>query len=159
MSFIDMYSNDIWTDVDITNRTEAMVRAVIPLQDELVLNRKIQGANLGEYTLTEKDQSDILKLKEIGFLAQLEGIAARNDMALLLKVLEYEKAKRRLDVPVIKAVTDEDGNIINQNEIDLDLTERSTLTPIIDNANEAVINWYNLRNPVIEEEITEEQSN
>ncbi len=151
MSFIDMYSNDIWTDADITNRTEAMVRAVMPLQDELVLNRKIQGANLGEYTLTEKDQSDVLKLKEIGFLAQQEGIAARNDMVLLLKILKYEETKRRLDIPAIDAVMDEEGNIINQNEIDLDLTERNILSLVIDNANEEVINWYNLRNPVIEE--------
>lgn len=150
MSFINLMVNDIWSDADITSRTESMVRSVISLQDELVLNRKIQGANLGQYTLTQEDQSQMLILAQAGIAAQQEGIAARKDMALLLKVLEYEKIKARLARSVIEPVLDEDGNILNQEEIDSNTIERNADQEIIDGADQEVIDLYNLRNPVIE---------
>lgn len=160
MSFINLMVNDIWSDADITARTEAMVRSVISLQDELVLNRKIQGANLEQYTLTPEDQVQMALLAQAGFNAQQEGIAARNDMILLLKVLEYEKAKSRLSLPVIESVLDEENNILNQEEIDIDVQERNSVQYIIDNADQETINLYNLRNPVIEfpEEVTPEET-
>lgn len=160
MSFINLLENYIWTDQDITNRTEDMIRSIVSLQDELVLNRKIQGFNLGQYTLTPEDQAQMAILAQAGFAAQQEGIAARKDMKLLLKVMEYEKAKQRLLLPVVEPILDEGGNVINQEEIDTDLEERNAVQNIIDNADQEVINLYDLRNPVIEtpEETTEEQT-
>jgi len=160
MSFINLIINDIWSDADITARTEAMVRSVISLQDELVLNRKIQGANLGQYTLSTEDQVQMALLAQAGFTAQQEGIAARNDMALLLKVLDYEKAKSRLSLPIIEPVLDEENNILNQEKIDIDIQERDSVQSIIDNADQEIVDLYNLRNPVIEfpEEVTPEET-
>ena len=102
MSFIDMMANDVWSDSDITNRTEAMVRAVVPLQEELVLNRKMEASRLGQYTLTTEDQVLADALAQIGAAAQKEGAAARADMALLHKVLAYEQADVRLNQPINK---------------------------------------------------------
>lgn len=138
-SFIDMMSNDVWSDADITTRTEAMVRAVMPMQDELVLNRKVQGAALGEYTLTEQDQVDMARLAQAGFQAQQMGIAARADMALLLRVMEAEKALSRLDRPEV-APDDE--------TFEVDQTERSAAQDVIGEASEEVLWWVEKRRPI-----------
>lgn len=99
MSFIDMLGSVVWTDAEITNRTEAMVRSVMPLADELVLNRKVQGAALGQYTLSEADQADMARLAQAGYLAQQEGVAARHDMLVLHEVLLIEEAEKVLADP------------------------------------------------------------
>ena len=152
MSFINMLANDLWSDEDITNRTESMVRAVVPLQDELVLNRKVQGAALGQYTLTADDQAQMALLAQAGFAAQQEGIAARTDMALLLRVFEVEKAEKRLALPVVEPTLDEEGHVTNQNEIDLDTAQRDTAQAVIDAADEEVMGWVDARRPEVVEE-------
>lgn len=150
MSFINMLENNIWSDQDIINRTESMIRAIIPLAEELILNRKVQGAHQGLYQLTEEDLTKISKLTEISMIARQEGINAKKDMAILLKVFEYEKAKSRLNLPVIESILDEQNNILNQEEINIDLEERNSVQSIIDNADQETVNLYELRNPVIE---------
>lgn len=99
MSFVDMMADRIWTDAEITNRTEAMVRSVMSLADELVLNRKVQGAALGQYTLTAEDQADMERLAQAGFAARQAGIEARYDMLVLNEVFEVEKAEKILADP------------------------------------------------------------
>ena len=99
MSFIDMMADRIWTDAEITNRTEAMVRAVVSVAEELVLNRKLQGAALGQYTLTPEDRAQMALLAQAGYAAQQEGIAARRDMSVLREVLAVEAAVRALGHP------------------------------------------------------------
>lgn len=163
MSFINMLSNDIWTEQDITNRTEAMVRSVISVQDELVLNRKIQGAALNKCQLTQADTAQMELLAQAGYTAQQEGIAARADMALLLQVFEVESAKKRLSLPVTEPELDEEGNVLNQEQIDIDLEERTKAQEVVSSASEEVLYWVDIRNPepviedvvVIEEPIVE----
>lgn len=163
MSFINMLSNDIWTEQDITNRTEAMVRSVISVQDELVLNRKIQGAALNKYQLTQADAAQMELLAQAGYTAQQEGIAARTDMALLLQVFEVESAKKRLSLPAVEPELDEEGNVLNQEQIDIDLEERTKAQEVVSSASEDVLYWVDIRNPepviedvvVIEEPIVE----
>lgn len=99
MSFIDMMADRIWTDAEITNRTEAMVRAVVSVAEELVLNRKLQGVALGQYTLTAADQAQMALLAQVGYAAQQEGIAARHDTLVLREVLSVEAAIRTLADP------------------------------------------------------------
>lgn len=147
-----MMANDFWSDADITNRTEAMVRAAMPLQDELVLNRKVQGAALGEYTLTAEDQAGMTTLAQAGFAAQQEGAAARADMALLLRVFEVEKAEKRLALPVVEPILDEEGNVTNQAEVDADNAQRDTAQVIIDAADEEIMGWVEARRPPPEPE-------
>jgi hypothetical protein len=140
-SFINMLANDIWSEQDITNRTEAMVRAVMPLQDELVLNRKVQGAALGQYELTAQDQTDMGRLAQAGFSAQQEGIAARADMTLLLHVFEVEAAITRLDRPEV-APEDE--------TYEADQAERTEAMGVVSGASEEVLIWVEARRPPVE---------
>lgn len=132
MSFIDMMANDVWSDADITNRTEAMVRAVVPVAEELVLNRKIQGAALGQYTLTPEDEAQMALLAQAGYAAQQEGIAARADMALLLRVLAVEAA--------IQVLADPEAS-----EEDIAFAQER-----VDAADEEVMSWVDARRPVVE---------
>lgn len=152
MSFIDMMANDVWSDADITNRTEAMVRAVVPVAEELVLNRKIQGAALGQYTLTAEDEAQMALLAQAGFAAQQEGIAARADMALLLEVFEVEKAEQRLALPIVEPILDEQGNVTNQAEIDADAAERTAAQEKVAASEEEVMGWVEARRPPVVEE-------
>ena len=148
MSFIDMMANDVWSDADITARTEAMVRAQVSVADELVLNRKIQGAALGQYTLTPEDEAQMALLAQAGFAAQQEGRAARYDMLVLNEVFEVEKAEKRLALPLVEPILDEEGNVTNQDDIDADEAERAIALERIDVADEEVMGWVDLRRPV-----------
>lgn len=96
MSFIDLMGNTVWTDDDITRRTEAMLRAEFPIDRELILNRKQQGVMAGVYALSVEEQAEISRFQQLAFLCQQEGAAARTDMAVLTVVLQYEAAERRL---------------------------------------------------------------
>ena len=163
MSFIDMMANDVWSDGDITNRTEAMVRSQVSQQDELVLNRKVQGAALGEYTLTAEDQAQMAVLAQAGLEAQQAGIAARTDMALLMDVFGVEAAERRLAQPVVEPELDEEGSVINQDAVDADVEERAAAQAVVDAASEEVMGWVEARRPppppeeeVVPEEIIDE---
>lgn len=151
-SFIDMMANDVWSDADITARTEAMVRSVMSLADELVLNRKVQGAALGQYTLTVQDQADMERLAQAGFAAQQEGIAARADMAMLLQVIKVEAAEKRLSLPVVEPILEEEGNITNQADLDADAAERAAAELVMDFAgdNEDVMRWVEARRPHVD---------
>lgn len=99
MSFVNLMSDTEWTDADITTRTEAMVRAVVSVQEELVLNRKVQGAALGEYVLSPEDQAQMARLAEAGRAAQLAGVQARADAELLRQAIQVERAQQILGSP------------------------------------------------------------
>lgn len=131
MSFIDMMADDVWSDADITNRTEAMVRAQVSTMEELVLNRKLQGAALGQYTLTAEDQAQMALLAQAGYAAQQEGIAARADMALLHKVFEVEEAEKLLADP------------------DAGEDEKAAAQGQIDAADAEVMGWVEARRPPV----------
>lgn len=142
MSFIDLMANDIWSDADITRRTESMIRSEFSLDDETILNRKVLGISLGTYTPNEKDLADIEKYNAVAVAAQLEGVEARKDMALLLQVFPLEEAQRRLDkmslqyawdrlqLPVIEPVYENDI-IINQEKIEKDNLERNEALSVV----------------------------
>lgn len=129
MSFINLMANDIWSDADITRRTESMIRSEFGLDDETILNRKVLGISLGTYTPSQKDLADIERYNSVAIAAQLEGVAARQDMALLLQVFPLEEAQRRLDKPSIQSAWEflqstepepivENDVVINQEDID-----------------------------------------
>jgi hypothetical protein len=158
-SFIDMMGSDVWSDADITRRTEAMVRSVMSLQDEMVLNRKVQGAALGEYTLTEQDQADMARLAQAGFEAQQMGIAARADMALLLEVFDVEAAEAWLAQSTVEPELDEGGNVTNQEAVDADVEERAAAQAVVDAASPEVLEWVEKRRqPIVEEPAVEPET-
>lgn len=147
MSFINMLANDVWTEAEIVNRTEAMVRSRVSLADELVLNRKIEGARAGQYTPSLEDEAQMAELAAAGMEAQMAGIAARTDMLTLLEVFEVEAAEKRLALPVVEPLFDDEFNIVNQAEVDADNAERAIAQERIDAADEEVMTWVEARRP------------
>jgi hypothetical protein len=90
MSFVDVMANDVWTAADIVRRTEAIVRSQFSAEDEQILNRKVTGQMLGQYTLTPDEQAELSAFAAATEAARLQGSAARADMALLAQALAVE---------------------------------------------------------------------
>lgn len=154
MSFIDLMSKDAWTDADITRRTEAMIHSQISEQEELILNRKVTGQALGQYTLSLEEQAQLIKYVQVTTAAKTAGESARADLVQLNKIFEVEPSWQRLQRSVVEPVLDELGAVINQEEIDADLLERSTAQAIVSLADATTLEWIGLRNPPIPEVVT-----
>lgn len=137
-SFINLMADDVWSDADILRRTEAMIRSEFSAETETILNRKATGAALGQYELTPDDLAEIGRYDQVALAAQAAGVAARADMALLLRVFPLEDAQRRLDRlslagawdrlqdPEVDPITDEEtGEVVNAAEVEQDKVERA----------------------------------
>jgi hypothetical protein len=155
-SFIDLMKSDVWSEADIVNRTEAMVRTEFSAVSEAILNRKITGAGLGQYTLTEAEMGKLQGFALATEEARLAGTAARADMALLLEVMASEVAWKRLGMlpvePVIESQTDPATEattdvVVNQDALDTDDAERAAAQAVVAAASEAVTGWVLRRNP------------
>lgn len=142
MSFVNLMANDIWSDADITRRTEAMVRSEFSLEAETILNRKVVAMSVGEYSPTPADLAEMDRFRTVVEAAQAEGVAARADMALLLDTMAYEAAMRRLAQPVIE-------------DDEQDAAERAEAQAVVDAASQEVIDLYALRNPPVPEPLPE----
>lgn len=139
-SFINLMANDIWSDADITRRTEAMVRTEFSLEAETILNRKVAGISLNQYTPTTEDLAEMARFRTVVDAAQAAGVAARADMALLLATMAYETAMKRLAQPLPpEDATDE--------EKAQDAAERAEAQAVVDGASQDVVDLYTLRNP------------
>ena len=169
MSFINLMANDIWSDADITRRTEAMLRTEFSQEAETILNRKVLGATLGTYQLTQQEQADMARYNATAQAAQIAGIEARADMALLTYVLAMEAAQLRLDQPPLTndvAVTlpellPEDQPQepakppYTDEELAADAAERAEAQAVLDAATPEQKALYDLRNPPPAPEDTE----
>jgi hypothetical protein len=149
-SFINLMANDIWPDADITRRTEAMVRSEFSLEAETILNRKVAGISLNQYTPTPEDLAEMARFKVVVDAAQGEGVLARADMALLIQVFPLEDAQRRLDKPLPpEDATDE--------EKAQDADERAAAQAVIDGAPQNVRDLFEARRqPVVIDSAPEE---
>lgn len=92
MSFINLMADDVWSEADIVNRTEAMVRSKFSAQEEVILNRKVLGASMN-FTLSPADQAEVGEFQATVLAAQFAGQEARADMALLNAVLAFERGE------------------------------------------------------------------
>ena len=147
MSFIDLMASDVWTDADITRRTEAMVRSQFTETAELIINRKVQGAALGQYQLSLDEQAEVAAFNAVVFEARQAGEAARADMALLREVLAAEPAYLRLRRQTVAPVLDEEGAVINQEALDVDAAERAEAQAAMDSVSMPCLELLALRNP------------
>ena len=150
MSFVNLMAHDIWSEQDIINRTEAIIRGEFPTDAENILNRKVTAAIMGVYNLTDAEKAEVSHYQTICAFARDSGMAARADMTLLTNVLTVEAAATRLAQPVLNPVLDETGKISNQTELDNDASERVAAQTSIDGANADVNALLSLRNPIVE---------
>ena len=156
MSFINLLANDVWLDADITRRTEAMVRQHFTSTQETVLNRKITGASLGQYVLTDEDKVELAKFQSVLAEAQKAGEEARADMKLLHEVFQVEPCVLRLRMPLVELPeepTQEETDAYNQDQV-----ERQKAEAVVASSDKRVLDLVELRNPLPEPEPAGEQS-
>lgn len=157
MSFINLMDDVIFTDDDITRRTEAMVRNEFSAEAETILNRKVSGLAFGEQ-MTPELGAEIQRFSTATKAAAIAGVEARSDMTRKLAAMAYESATKRLskahyDGPL--TITDEGGvEQPHPNKV-LDDQEREAATTTINNASQATLDLYALRNPEPVPEVTE----
>jgi hypothetical protein len=90
MSFVNLLADDVWSEADIVARTEAIVRSQFSAIDEQILNRKVTGQMLRQYTLTEDEQAELGAFAAATEAARQQGDTARADMALLAQAMDVE---------------------------------------------------------------------
>lgn len=139
MSFINMMANDVWSDSDITNRTEAMIASEFSSVKLAILNRKATGAALGQYQLNAEEASEITRYAELSESARLAGVKAKADMELLLEVFKLEAANARLAL---------DPSTVPDSEIAADIEDRRTAQAVVDTASAEAKAIVLLRNPI-----------
>jgi hypothetical protein len=96
-SFVDQMDDIIWTEVDIINRTETMIRKEFSCDAENILARKTSAAMMGQYTLDPLEYAEIQRYAIVCSEAQAAGKKAREDMSILMQTLDYEKANAILE--------------------------------------------------------------
>ncbi len=104
MSFIDLQGDIVWSEADITARTEAMVHAEFSVQEEIILNRKVTGTVLGQWQMTPSEQGELMRYVAACLQAKQAGAEARADNDRLRQALAVEAALRRLagaDAPAL----------------------------------------------------------
>jgi hypothetical protein len=172
MSFINLMDNVVFTDADITARTESMVANAIPPTDERILVRKVLALILSNAGQLDDVDPSILSVMLadtqdhmrafIGALipAAMAGAEARADMARKLAVMSYESALKTVAMPAYDGsfvLVDEDG-------VEHDHPDKLKYDQVMEDANviinaasEDTLTLYALRNPVVDVEIIPEE--
>lgn len=149
MSFIDLMANDVWSEADITHRTEAMLHGQVSKEQELILSRKMIGFSLGLVIPTAEEQVELTTYQLAAEAAQQAGVEARADMALLQEVLDYEAAQARLALPAIidpVMITEGEEEIPNPG-VAADMAERAEAQSVIGTVSNNAKSLALLRNP------------
>ena len=89
MSFVNLLADDVWSGSDIDNRVQALIRSQFTISDELKAARLARKQNP-----SEGDLAFLAMVDAVISAAVAEGTAAREDMAKLLPVLDFEKNQR-----------------------------------------------------------------
>lgn len=141
MSFVNLYASDVWSAADIDNKVQALIRSRYSENDEL------KAARLGR---TGEDPGFVAAVD--AWIAQCveQGRQARADMVLLHEVLVLEQAAGRLKQLVTALELDEEGNTLNQEQVDRDAGERTDAQTVLDAGSEAAKAWLEQRNPPVE---------
>lgn len=142
MSFIEMMASDVWSSADIDNKVQALIRSRYSAQDELKASRLARTPNP-----SETEAAFVVSVDSWIADCVAEGRAARADMALLAQVLELEVLKRRLGMPLVELVLDEEETITNQDALDVDAAERAAAQALLDAASPEAKELFDLRNP------------
>lgn len=137
-SFIDVMGDEEWIDSDITARTEAIVAAEVSTQEQAILSRKVLGAQLGAWELTDEEKALQASFADVCRVAHALGVAARQDLALLTSARAVEAAKSRLAMSVVEV--DADPDLSAQDD-----SERAAAQAVIDAAGVDVLQLVDAR--------------
>lgn len=141
--FINLLGTDIWSEADILARGRALIAAQVSSVRQQELQTIMLGHMAQMRTATPEELAEIALVGQITQAQSAENDAARSDMALLLAVMAYEQAVKRLAQDI---VVSEDTELVAQ-----DITERNTAQALIDTAPLPVQPLYAERNPIPKE--------
>lgn len=102
MSYVDLMANTRWAEVDHTNRTQAIVRAQLSLEEELILVRRVLGALIGiaypalAKPLTPTQVNEVIAASALFLAAEQAGVDGRRDARKLHAALDVEAAATAL---------------------------------------------------------------
>lgn len=110
MSYINLKSNEIPSQMDISKRTQATIRRFVTQEDEL------KAARLSRLpSPTQADLDFIARVDRIIAEALVEAQAAQADVDLLIQTIRYEQAKARADEALDPdSLSEEDQTILSQ---------------------------------------------
>jgi hypothetical protein len=150
-SFVDVMANDVWSEQDIVNRTEAMIRSEFSDAEQVILNRKVAGVAFG-FAMSESEQAQLLRFQALCLEAQAAGAVARTAMGLLQGAMDVEAATARLALPAVTVpetvfVIDEEGQAVEvpNPAIEADAVERAAAQAVIDGADLDVLDLVEMR--------------
>lgn len=112
---VDLMADVRWSEADIVNRMEALIRSTCSATEELILHRKMLGAFAAiagvlpagtGYALTSDELTELGTYALVCHDAQAAGRQARLDAALLDRVLDHELGIAQL------ATDDADGQAL-----------------------------------------------
>ena len=168
-NWIDLNSNITYTEAQLEKRYDRKIRSKFPLRKELAMNRRAAGKAMGKLTLSKKEQAE-----EAAYEAHTKKIRdelnqAKADNDLLKKVLDYEKAERRLQkyslstgvayVAEVPEVRDEETGEITQEFIP-SVKRIAPLAPTVtrtvyDEETGEIVGAEEVKNPAIHQDETE----
>ena len=124
MGWVDLYSNNTFTDAQLLKRYDRRIRTEFPLNVERAMSRRAFGQVKGKYTPTAEEvlQEESYEIHTKAVRVDLE--QAKLDNTLLIATLEYESAERRLArylvsegvafVPEVPEIIDEETGEVTQ---------------------------------------------
>lgn len=107
MSFVNLMGDVIWSDVDITNKTENMVREYFSDTEREILTRKMVGSIAGQWVLTSEEGAAITHFGQVAAIAHQAGVDARADNVLLQKALDHESSVTTSTDPAVMGLVEE----------------------------------------------------
>jgi hypothetical protein len=90
MSYINLLSNDLWSEADIVNRGRAEIEALVPAARQSELQTIMLGHISGMRVATPEEMQEIGMVQAVTEATSLANAQARADMALLVEVLDFE---------------------------------------------------------------------
>lgn len=141
-SFVNLMASDVWSDLDISRRVQALIRSAFTAEDELKAARLAR-----QETKTDAEAAFIASVDAAITAALTEGATARSDMALLKDVLHVEDCMRIVALSAIPPALDDQGAVTNQDSIDADVAAKSAAQAVIDAASDPVKSLVAERNP------------
>lgn len=150
MSFVDLMKDDVFSDIDITNRTEAFVRSRFSRDAEGIINRKITAVILGQYVMTPEEQLELQEFSALTMEARQMGIEATLDNEKLKKALSYESTYRKLQEALAKPVSED------PDEAEAQMQEVTDLEAELDSFDTDTVNLVILRGRLTEPDLEPE---
>lgn len=150
MSFIDLMANEVWSNSDIDNKVQALIRSRYSQQDELKASRLARTTNA-----TEADTAFVADVDAWIAECVQQGRDARADMKLLLEVFAMLDANARLLQPLVQPVYGPELEVVNQTEIAENTTQRQQAQEILDIASTEAQALFEIRKPEVVVEVPE----